>query len=276
MMSNFEWSDAPTSRLVIDGVALEYACHGSAPKDAPTIVMLHEGLGCVALWRDFPRQVAEATGCGVFVFSRRGYGQSDPIPLPRPLDFMTREAVDVLPQILDAIGFRQGILFGHSDGATIAAIYAGSFSDHRVRGLILMAPHFFTEQGGLAEIAKTNAAFEATDLSTRMAKYHADVDGAFRGWADTWLHPDFKDWNVAEVIDYFRIPVLAIQGRDDQYGTLEQIEEIESRAYSPVDLVVLDDCQHAPHAEQLDATLAAVGEFVARLRRIEGEIVETT
>ncbi len=276
MMSNFEWSDAPTSRLVIDDVALEYACHGPAPKDAPTIVMLHEGLGCVALWRDFPRQVAEATGCGVFVFSRRGYGQSGPIPLPRPLDFMTREAVDVLPQILDAIGFHQGILFGHSDGATIAAIYAGSFSDHRVRGLILMAPHFFTEQDGLAEIAKTNAAFEATDLSTRMAKYHADADGAFRGWADTWLHPDFKDWNVAEVIDYFRVPVLAIQGRDDQYGTLAQIEEIESRAYSPVDLVVLDDCQHAPHAEQPDATLAAVGEFVARLRRIEGEIVETT
>lgn len=274
-MNDFDWTEAPASRLVVDGVALEYACYGPAPQDAPTIVMLHEGLGCTALWREFPRQVAEATGFGVFVYSRQGYGQSDAIPLPRPLDFMTREAVDVLPHILNAIGFREGILFGHSDGATIAAIYAGSISDHRVRGLILMAPHFFAEEDGLAEIAKTAETFETTDLPTKMEKYHADVNGAFRGWADTWLHPEFKEWNVAEVIDYLRIPVLAIQGRDDQYGTLAQVEEVEARAYSPVDLAILDDCRHAPHIEQPEATLSAIGEFVLRLRRIEEAVVET-
>lgn len=275
MMGVAAWSEAPASRLDVNGVALEYACYGPSPDAAPTIVMLHEGLGCTALWRDFPRRVAEATGFGVFVYSRQGYGQSDPVSLPRPLDFMTREAVDVLPHVLDAIGFREGVLFGHSDGATIAAIYGGSVSDMRVRGLILMAPHFFTEEGGLAEIAKTAASFEASDLPQKMAKYHADVQAAFHGWADTWLAAGFKAWNVAEVIDYLRIPVLAIQGREDQYGTLAQIAEIESRAYSPVDTAILDNCRHAPHLEQPDATLAAVTEFTSRLRRIEAAVVET-
>lgn len=267
-----EWSDTPASPLTVGGVQLEYAAYGPAPGDAPTIVMLHEGLGSVALWRDFPRQVAQATGFGVFVYSRQGYGASDPAPLPRPLDFMTREAMDVLPGVLDAAGFRRGILFGHSDGATIAAIYAGSVADHRVRGLILMAPHFFTERDGLAAIARTAEAFE-TELEPRMAKYHRDPDNAFRGWADAWLDPGFRDWNVAEVIDYLRIPTLAIQGRQDQYGTLAQIEEIETRSYAPVDLCILDDCRHAPHLEQPQAVLEAVAEFAARLRRIEDEEV---
>lgn len=273
-MGRIDWSARPEERLFVKGVGIEYACYGPQPDNAPTIVMLHEGLGCTALWRDFPRRVADATGCGVFVYSRQGYGQSDPATLPRPLDFMTREAVDVLPPLLDAIGFREGVLFGHSDGATIAAIYGGSISDMRVRGLILMAPHFFTEPDGLAEIAKTAEAFTQTDLPEKMAKYHADVNGAFRGWADTWLDPDFEAWNVSEVIDYLRIPVLAIQGRGDQYGTLAQISEIEDRAYSPVDTVILEDCRHAPHLEQSDATLAAVADFIARLRRIEAATVE--
>lgn len=273
-MGTIDWNDTPRERLSVNGVGIEYACYGPPPGAAPTIVMLHEGLGCTALWRDFPRKLADATGCGVFVYSRQGYGQSDPVELPRPLDFMTREAVDVLPALLDAIGFQEGVLFGHSDGATIAAIYGGSISDMRVRGLILMAPHFFTEPDGLAEIAKTAEAFKATDLPQKMGKYHADVNGAFRGWADTWLDPRFKDWNVAEVIDYLRIPVLAIQGRDDQYGTLAQIAEVEDRAYSPVDTLILDDCRHAPHQEQPEATLAAVQDFMARLRRIEAATVE--
>jgi len=231
--------------------------------------MLHEGLGCIALWRDFPRQVAERTGMGVFVWSRQGYGQSDPADLPRPLDFMTREALDVLPHVLDRIGFRRGILFGHSDGASIAAIYAGSVSDMRVRGLILMAPHFFTEPGGLAEIKRARQAYEAGSLKERMGKYHLDPDATFFGWNDAWLAPGFKSWNVAEVIDYMRIPVLAIQGREDQFGTLAQIEEIEHRIYSPVDAEVIDDCQHAPHFEQPEQTLVAVAEFAERLERIE-------
>lgn len=274
-MAPFDWTDTPAAPLTVAGAALEYACYGPPPERAPTIVMLHEGLGCVALWRDFPARVAERTGMGVFVHSRQGYGASDPVPLPRPLDFMTREAVEVLPKVLDAIGFRRGILFGHSDGATIAAIHAGSIADHRVRGLILMAPHFFTEAEGLRSIAEADAEFRTGDLRARLAKYHKDPDNAFHGWADTWLDPGFKDWNVAEVIDYFRIPVLAIQGREDQYGSLAQIDEIETRSYAPVDRLILDGVRHAPHLERPGAVLDAVAEFAWRLERIEAAEVET-
>lgn len=273
-MPELEWSETPEMALMIDGASLEYACYGPKPDAAPTIVMLHEGLGCLALWRDFPRRVAEATNMGVFAYSRRGYGQSDPAELPRPLDFMTREAVEVLPQILDKIGFQRGILFGHSDGATIAAIYAGSVEDHRVRGLILMAPHFFTEEIGLAEIANARKAFEQGELKQRMARYHRDPENAFRGWNDTWLDPAFKTWNVGEVIDYLRVPVLAIQGREDQYGSLAQIGEIEDRIYSPVDVLIVEECRHAPHLERPQITLDAISEFAARLQRIESEKVE--
>jgi len=268
-MSDFEWRDGAETAITVNGKSLEAVCYGPSPDKAPTIVMLHEGLGCVALWRGFPEKLAEATGFGVFVWSRAGYGQSDPVDLPRPLDYMTREAVDDLPAVLDAIGFRSGILLGHSDGASIAAIYAGSIEDHRVRGLVLMAPHFFTEDGGLASIAEAKAAYESGDLRSRLAKYHKDVDNAFRGWNDAWLDPGFKSWNIAEAIDYLRIPVLAIQGANDQYGTLAQIEEIETRIYSPVDTVILPDCRHSPFIDQPEKTLAAVAEFCARLERIE-------
>ena len=266
----------PGSGLTIEagGKTLEARCFGPKPGDKPSIVMLHEGLGSISLWRDFPEKLAEATGWGVFAYSRAGYGQSDPADLPRPLDYMTREAVDVLPQVLDAIGFREGVLLGHSDGASIAAIYGGSVQDHRVRGLVLMAPHFFTEPGGLASIAEAKVAYETGDLRERLARHHKDVDVAFRGWNDAWLHPEFEAWNIAEAIDYLRIPVLAIQGRDDQYGTLAQIAEIENRIYSPVDVEILDDCRHAPFIDRKDRTLEIVAEFVARLDRIEHMQVE--
>lgn len=269
-----DWTTTPAAPLTVNGVALEYACYGPPPSEAATLVLLHEGLGCVALWRDFPARLADATGLGVFVYSRQGYGASDPIALPRPLDFMTREAVDVLPGLLDAIGLRRGILFGHSDGATIAAIYGGSVEDMRIRGLILMAPHFFTEEDGLAEIAKARTAYQTGDFKPRLARYHTDVDGAFLGWADTWLNPGFKDWNAADAIDHLRIPVLAIQGRQDQYGTLAQVHEIDERAYSPVELAILEDCQHAPQFEQPERTLDVVSEFVTRLERIEAAQVQ--
>lgn len=272
-MTHLDWSNPANVPLVVDGVTLEYACYGPTPDQAPTIVMLHEGLGCMALWREFPQQVAKATGMGVFVYSRPGYGQSDPVELPRPLDFMTREAKEVLPQILDQMGFQHGILLGHSDGATISAIYAGSVQDHRVRGLILMSPHFFTESGGLAEIAMSTKAFETGGLREKMQKYHRDADGAFYGWNRVWLDPDFEEWNVAEVIDFLRIPTLAVQGRDDQYGTLAQIQEIDDRSYAPVEMVILDDCKHAPHHEQSSQTLAAISDFSMRLNRIENEQV---
>ncbi|GLQ36955.1 hydrolase [Rhizobium albus] len=268
------WETGSELTILAGDKRLEARCFGPAPGTKPTIVMLHEGLGSVSLWRDFPEQLAERTGCGVFVYSRAGYGKSEAAELPHPLDYMTREAVDVLPDVLEAIGFQEGVLLGHSDGASIAAIYGGSVQDHRVRGLILIAPHFFTEPEGLAAIAEAKIAYETGDLREKLARHHAHVDVAFNGWNEAWLDPAFKAWNIAEVIDYWRIPVLAIQGRNDQYGTLAQIEEIENRIYSPVDVEIFDDCRHAPFIDQKDRTLDVISDFVARLDRIEHSKVE--
>lgn len=261
------WGEA--GKVKIAGKALEYATFGPAPAEAPTLVMLHEGLGCVATWRDLPEALARLTGFGVLAYSRAGYGGSETVDLPRPLDYMTREATEVLPNLLDAFGIRRTVLLGHSDGATIAAVYAGSASDMRVRGLILMAPHFFHEPVGLQSIAKAREAFETGGLRARLAKYHDDVDAAFKGWADTWLDPYFSDWNVSEVIDYLRIPTLAIQGADDEYGTRLQLDELEARSYAPVDIAWLDPCGHVPFKDQREACLEAITEFCTRLERIE-------
>jgi len=258
-----------TGTLDVSGKSLEWGTFGTAPKAGTVIVMLHEGLGCLALWRDFPKRVAAATDLPVFAYSRAGYGQSDPAELPRPLDYMTREATDVLPDVLNMIGGERYILLGHSDGATIAAEYAGRISDFRIRGLILMAPHFFIEPMNLAEIRKAKATFETSDLKARMAKYHRDPEATFSGWNDAWLNPGFKDWDVSEVIDYLRIPTLVIQGQEDQYGTIAQVQEIETRSYAPVDVEMLDDCRHAPHVDQPERALASIKEFLERLIHIE-------
>ncbi|MVA99136.1 alpha/beta fold hydrolase [Nitratireductor sp. CAU 1489] len=268
------WTSGEGMVIRTRGVSLEGRGYGPTPERAPTIVLLHEGLGCVELWRDFPQKLAEATGYGVFAYSRQGYGRSDAALLPRPLDYMTREAVDVLPDVLKAIGFKKGVLAGHSDGASIAAIYAGSVQDHRVRGLVLMAPHFFTEPMGLDAIRDARQAYDEGDLRARLGRYHRDVDNAFRGWNDAWLDPTFEAWNIEEVIAYIRVPVLAIQGVDDQYGTRAQIEALETQSYNPVDVAMLEDCRHSPHIDQPDRTLAAMAEFVGRLDAIEAAEAE--
>jgi pimeloyl-ACP methyl ester carboxylesterase len=244
---------------------LEYRMIGPRPADAPTLVLLHEGLGSVSLWGDFPDRLAAATGAGVFVYSRAGYGKSSPAKIPRPVTFMHEEARAVLPRLLDAIDFRRGILVGHSDGASIAAIYAGSVQDHRVRGLVLIAPHFFTEDVGIAEIARAREAYARGDLRGKLARWHADVDNAFRGWNDVWLDPDFRKWDITDELAYIRVPVLLVQGEDDQYGTVAQIEAAERECYCPVEVKLLPTIRHAPHREAPEATLRAVSEFVARL-----------
>ena len=253
-------------RIVADGIGLECRWHGPAPDVSPTIVMLHEGLGCVALWRDFPEQLAERTGCGVFVYSRPGYGASDPVELPRPASYMNDEAVEIVPKLLDEIGFRRGILFGHSDGASVAAIYAGSIEDHRIRGLVLLAPHFFVEEEGLASIRAAGQAYETGDLKPRLARYHGDnVECAFRGWHGAWLSPAFRNWDILDCVAHIRVPVLIVQGRQDEYGTLAQLEGANEQAYCPVDTLVLEDCGHAPHLDQGEATLEVSAEFIERL-----------
>ena len=252
---------------------LEYRMIGPRPDAAPTIVMLHEGLGCVGLWGDFPDKLAQATGCGVFVYSRAGYGKSSPVKLPRPLSYMHDEARETLPCLLDEIGFQRGLLLGHSDGASIAAIYAGSKQDRRVGGLVLMAPHFFTEDPGIKSIEEARQAYEAGDLRARLARWHADVDNAFKGWNGAWLDPDFRQWDITEFLAYIRVPMLIVQGEDDQYGTVKQIEAAERECYCPVEVALLPKVKHSPQREAPEATLQAIADFVARVQQANRWVV---
>ena len=253
--------------LDIPPLRLEYRMIGPRPDAGPTIVMLHEGLGSSGLWGAFPDQIAVATGAGVFVYSRAGYGKSRAGPLPRSVKFMHEEALTVLPHVLDAIGFERGFLFGHSDGASIATIYAGSAQDHRVRGLVLVAPHFFIEDMGIAEIARANAAFATGDFRDRLKRWHADVDSAFRSWSGPWLHPDFRKWEITEELAYIRVPILIVQGADDQYGTLRQLDVAKDECFCPVETAVLPGVRHAPHREASEQTLKVAVDFINGLLR---------
>jgi pimeloyl-ACP methyl ester carboxylesterase len=260
-----------SGRLTIGSTDLEYRMIGPTPDLAPTIVMLHEGLGSVDLWGDFPEKLQAATGTGVFVYSRAGYGASSPVPLPRPLDYMHREALDVLPELLDAIGFRRGLLLGHSDGASIATIYTGGLQDHRIRGLTLIAPHFMVEDISVASIAATKTSYESADLKARLARWHANVDNAFYGWNDAWLDPKFRDWDISDYLAYIRVPVQIVQGADDRYGTVRQIEIAEQECYCPVDVAIIPSAAHSPHREAPDVALQAVADFANRILRLHGE-----
>src|SRR5579872_907289 len=238
---------------------------GPQPLEAPTIVMLHEGLGSAAMWGDFPDRLQDSTGMGVFVYSRAGYGASTPVTLPRPFDYMTREALDVLPKLLDAIGFQRGVLLGHSDGASIAAIYAGGTGDHRLRGVVLIAPHFVVEDVSVASIAEIRNTYETTDLRAKLARWHRNVDNAFYGWNDAWLHPDFRRWDISEYLAYIRVPVAILQGVNDQYGTIRQVEIAQEECYCPVDVTMIGNAGHSPQREAAQLTLDIVSEFVKRI-----------
>jgi pimeloyl-ACP methyl ester carboxylesterase len=255
---------ADSGLLDIGAQQLEFRFTGPQPDTAPTLVLLHEGLGSVGLWGDFPEKLSNATGTGVFAYSRAGYGKSSPVILPRPLSYMHDEARETLPQLLDAIGFKRGLLIGHSDGASIAAIYAGSHQDHRIGGLVLIAPHFFTEDAGIASIVEAKKAYETGDLRARLSRWHADVDNAFKGWNGAWLDPGFRKWDITEFLAYIRVPVLIVQGKDDQYGTVKQIEAAQEECYCPVEVALLPGARHSPQRETPDTTLKAISEFVAR------------
>ena len=228
-----------------------------------TLVFLHEGLGSVAMWRDFPLKAAQATGCAAIVYSRYGYGQSDVLREPRAVDYMHREALDVLPELLHKIEVPDPVLVGHSDGGSIALIHAAAHS--AVRGLVVMAPHVFVEDLSVASIAEAKTAFETTDLPQKLGRYHADAAKTFWGWNDIWLHPDFRAWNIEEVLPGIRCPMLAIQGFDDEYGTMAQLEAIARRAGGPVELLRLASCRHSPHRDQPAVVIEAMSRFVDRL-----------
>lgn len=245
------------------GHRLEYQRHPGRVPASPTIVMLHEGLGSVSLWRDFPKRVADATGCPVVVYSRYGYGKSDVLQAPFSVRYMHEEALEALPELLDRLEIEALVLFGHSDGASISLIHAGALGG--TKALILEAPHVFVEDIGVKSIAAAKTAFETTDLKSRLARHHVDPERTFRGWNDVWLSPEFLAWNIEEYLPRVICPVLVIQGRNDQYGTMAQLEAIERQVKRPVDLCRLDHCGHSPHRDQPVAVLESVREFVVPL-----------
>jgi pimeloyl-ACP methyl ester carboxylesterase len=327
--------------LQVCGGTLETGWWGPGPAEAPTLVLLHEGLGSVALWRDVPARLAAATGWGVFAYSRFGYGNSDGVKLPRPMTYMHDEALVVLPEVLNAAGIERAVLVGHSDGGSIAAIYAGWFAPkptgrvsagnvlatdvltenvlagkvsappvswpglarpptssqdappqvvggraepgHDTRGhdagghdtggcpallgLVTIAAHFVVEDLNIASIRRIKAEYETGTLRQRLARYHRDVDIAFRGWNDAWLDPRFRDFDITDFLPHIQVPILALQGADDPYGTAEQLRVLEANVQAPITTQLIADARHSPHLEAADHTLTAIASFIANLPR---------
>ncbi len=237
-------------------------------EQAPAIVFLHEGLGSLAMWRDFPQQIADATGCEAIVYSRYGYGRSEPLAESRRPGYMHDEALAALPELLDQLEIERPILFGHSDGGSIALLHAGT-GTRPVAGVIVMAPHVLVEDMSIAGIARARQAYLCSDLRARLARYHDDPDATFMGWNDIWLDPAFRSWNIEACLPGIACPVLAIQGEDDEYASMDHLERIGRQA-ADVELVKLADCRHSPHKDQPQAVIAAVADFVARISRGRG------
>jgi pimeloyl-ACP methyl ester carboxylesterase len=244
----------------VDGKRLEALRIQARHSNLPTIVLLHEGLGSVAHWKDFPLHLAEETAAGILVYSRYGHGQSDPLREARPVSYMHHEAQVVLPEILHKARIERPVLLGHSDGASIAIIHAGLFPDSPA-GLILEAPHVFVEDISVSSIAQARVLYNETDLPQRLARYHSNVDSLFWGWNNIWLDPNFRTWNIESFLDPIRCPVLVLQGAQDEYGTAAQIDAVRARIPS-ASAIVLENCKHAPHRDRREATLSAISQFV--------------
>jgi pimeloyl-ACP methyl ester carboxylesterase len=251
---------AIATRYFVDGHRLEARKIEPHRLGLPTIVMLHEGLGSVSHWRDFPDQVAEETGAAVFVYSRYGHGASDVLKESRLASFMHHEAQVVLPELLQQACIQSPLLLGHSDGASIAIIYAGTFPDSPV-GLILEAPHLFVENISVKSIDEARQAFEQTDLPRRLGRYHANVEATFWGWNNIWLDPSFRTWNIESFLNSIRCPVMVMQGAQDEYGTTRQVEAIQTKLPS-ASTIIFENCRHAPHRDQRESTLSAIRQFL--------------
>lgn len=252
--------------LIAAGHRIEFAwfdpTHAPLRQDAPVLVFLHEGLGSLAMWKGFPEQVANATGCRALVYSRYGYGKSDRLEQPRQIDYMHAEAMEALPDVLRQLDIDNPVLVGHSDGASIALIHAGA-QQWPVRGVVVLAPHVFVEELTVAGIAQAKTAYRTTDLRDRLKRYHDDPDSTFRGWNDIWLGSQFQHWNIEEFLPRIRCPILAIQGTDDEYGTMAQIDRIARQA-AGVELLRLAGCGHSPHRERTEEVILAIKRFVER------------
>mgnify|MGYP000885750091 FL=1 len=248
------------------GHRLEYDWTGLGAADAPVVVLLHQGLGSMGLWRDFPRHVHEATGLRVLAYSRWGYGQSDPLRMfPRSARWM-HEGAEELAALLAALGVARPVLFGHSDGATIALLYAAQRLAPPALGVLAMAPHVFLEREGIVSMAKARAAYEEGELRQKLARFHADVDSAFYGWNVTWLMPSMRGWNVEAELGGIACPVALVQGVSDEYGTPAQLESIKAHTGGRAEIALLENCGHSPHIDQPGAVLGALKRLLAKVK----------
>ena len=249
------------------GQSLEYRRIAGAVPGAPTVVFLHEGLGSVSLWRDFPDRLAAETGLPALIYSRRGYGQSDPLPPPyhRPDDYLFIEALEVLPAVLDHFDLKEAVLFGHSDGATIALIHAGG-SGRAVRAAIVEAPHSFVEPICLEGIRATVQSWHHSALRRKLGRHHQQVEATFLGWSETWLNGTFQAMNCEHLLPAITCPLLVIQGEDDQYGSTDQVTRVVAQVSGPAEGLLLPKCGHSPHAEHARAVLDASLSFLAHHR----------
>jgi len=249
--------------LNVCGHELEVLRVRSGREEAPELVFLHEGLGSVSHWKDFPARVAEATGCPVTVYSRYGSGNSDLLSQPHGVRYMHKEALQSLADLLSQLEIENPILVGHSDGASIAIIHAGAHD--RVHGLVLLAPHVFVEDVSVASIAQAKVKFETTNLPEKLARHHRDAARTFWGWNDIWLDPEFRNWHIEEYLPRISCPALVIQGLEDQYGTMAQVEAIQRQSGGPVEVLALEDCRHSPQRDQPEKVLEAISRFVRKV-----------
>jgi pimeloyl-ACP methyl ester carboxylesterase len=253
-------------KMFVNGKRIETLWIPPSQPQMSTIVMLHGGLGCVALWKDLPQRLAQSTGCGVLAYSRYGNGSSQPLEEKRPVSYMHHEGEIVLPELLEKLGISKPLLLGHSDGGSIAIIYAGKFPD-RVRALILEAPHVFVEEVSLRGALNAKAEYETSDLRQRLAKYHENVDLTFWGWNDIWLDPRFRSWNIESYLPQIRCPLLMIQGEQDEYGTVAQLDAIRARVPRS-EVLVLPDCGHSPDRDEPETVLARMTAFIGELELV--------
>lgn len=252
--------------LQLGPLRLEYRQIPATEPSRPTLVLLHEGLGCAEQWKDFPQRLAQASGCAVVTYSRQGYGQSSPVTLPRPLNYLSSDGPRELRQLLDALQLSQVVLLGHSDGASIVLAYAAT-NDPRVLGSIALAPHVIVEPESLEGIRHTTDAWHQGGLRERLARHHGtNVDGAFHGWSDSWLHPDFSLDDLEAQLAFIEKPLLVIQGREDHYATPEQLAVIQRQVPGPCRCVLLENCRHFPQTEASEQTLQLISEFLECLR----------
>jgi pimeloyl-ACP methyl ester carboxylesterase len=254
-------ASSPSGFVTVRGRSLEFR-RVAAAADSPFLVFLHEGLGSISQWRDFPDRIVASTGLPAIVYARYGHGQSDVLQQPHDIDFMHREALESLPEFLRQLGIERPILIGHSDGASIALIYAGA--GHPLQALVAIAPHVFVEDISIQGISAAKRAFETTDLPQKLARHHRDPGKTFYGWNEVWLAPEFRTWNIEGFLPAIACPLLAIQGEDDAYGSMAQIDAIARQAGGPVEVLRIGHCGHSPHQDQPALVVTAIAEFVRR------------